>query len=159
MALKDYKMKGAGAGQTIRAPTRSKQRILGAVKRDAMGEGGLSQSQKESAGEEARLAGAQQGKTVAEDLAQAGLGSGWGGQMAEAARQTTKGSAAAGAMGSADAGKYSEGLARQFSKETNARLEAQQNRASQNSKFWTQQGLNIAKAIPGLAASFKGITG
>jgi hypothetical protein len=156
MALSDYKMTATGG---IRAPKRAKQSILGDVKRDAMGEGGLSQSQKEAMGEEARVAGAQQGKTVAEDLAQAGLGSGWSGQMAEAARQTTKGSAAAGAMGSADASKYSEGLARQFAKETKARLEAQQNRSRQNAQFWSQQGLNMAKAIPGLGASFKGMGG
>jgi len=150
MALSDYKMTATGG---VRAPKRAKQALLSDLKKAAKSpqEMGLSKSQREGMVDEANVAAQQQARAAAENLATAGLSSGWSGQTAEAARQAQRSSAGAAAAASAGAQQLSQQLARQRYDQTRARLEAQQERSRQNAQYWGGKAVDAAAAAAGAA--------
>ena len=154
MALDDYKQNIFGS---MSAPKRAKQLLLADLKkaRTSPQEMGLSKSEREQITSEATLAAEQQARAGAEQLAQAGLaGGGFTGQKAEGARQAQKSSAGAAAAASASAGQLSKQLAQRRYDQTRSRLEAQQERARQNSQFWCQQ---IPNMVAGLSAGLESL--
>jgi hypothetical protein len=147
MAADTYSM---GAFGGVAAPKRSKEALLGDLKRIQTNpqEAGLTLAEREGLTDEAKQAASAQAGTIATDIAQAGLGgTGWTGQLAESARQVGKNVSEAVAGASSDAYKYSNEVARQFARDTRARLEAQQERARQNAQFWAQKGIDIGQAV------------
>jgi len=139
--------------KNMKSGRRHKQILMGNLKRLQTNprEAGLSTSQQEEMASAGADAAARQSGKIAEDLSTAGLGSGWSGQMAEAARQGTRQASAAGAAARADAYKYSDQLAKQFAKETRAGLERQFERRREDQKFWGKQAVEMGKAAAAAA--------
>lgn len=151
MALADYNLTATGG---IRAPKRSKKMILANLKKAAKSpqEMGLSKSQREQITDEAKVEATQAAKEAAQDVSQAGLaGGGYTGQKAEVARQSGKAAADASGAASAGAQQLSQQIAKLKYDQYETKLKAQQERASRNAQFWSQQGINMARGISAAA--------